>query len=144
MAETTILEHILTKENVLLDKVLVEQSALRKAVNDKKWENLMDTISAINILADDFRKTESERQRLYDEESDEAKKAVMPLLARVRGKLVKSKTENQALGDYIKITRGFIQGVLDEAVPQSRSKVYSRSGKIVHSQPSSVVVNTLY
>jgi hypothetical protein len=96
------------------------------------------------MLADDFRKTESERESIIPKQTEEAKKAAMPLLAQVRGKLVKSKTENQALGDYITITRGFIQGVLDEAVPQSCSKVYSRSGKIVHSQPSSVVVNTLY
>ncbi|HAH61060.1 MAG TPA: hypothetical protein DCL73_03040 [Treponema sp.] len=144
MAEAATLEQILTKENELLDKVLVEQAELRKAVHDKKWEKLMETVSGINMLADDFRKAESERERITRKQTDEAKKAAMPLLAQVRGKLVKSKTENQALGDYITITRGFIQGVLDEAVPQSRSKVYSRSGKIVHSQPSSVVVNKLY
>lgn len=144
MAETTTLEQILSKENELLDKVLVEQAELRKAVHDKKWEKLMETVSNINMLADDFKKAESERERIARKQTEEAKKAAMPLLAQVRGKLVKSKTENQALGDYITITRGFIQGILDEAVPQSRSKVYSRSGKIVHSQPASVVVNTLY
>jgi hypothetical protein len=144
MADTTTLRRILATENELLDKVLVAQAVLRKAVRDKKWENLMNTISAINILAEEFKRTESERERIYTEQADEVKKDFMPILAEVRGKLVKSRTENQALGDYITITRGFIQGVLDEAVPQSHSKVYSRSGKIVHSRPSSVVLNTLY
>ncbi|MCK9169359.1 MAG: hypothetical protein M0P01_02985 [Treponema sp.] len=144
MADAAFLKQVLTKENELLDRVLVEQASLRKAVSDKKWENLMDTISTINMLADDFKKTETERECVFAQLSDEMKRKAMPLLAEVRGKLLKSRTENQALGDYITITRGFIQGILDEAVPQSRSKVYSRSGKIVHSQPSSVVVNTLY
>jgi FlgN protein. len=144
MAETTELERILLKEDVLLDAILVQQAALRSAVHEKKWERLMETISAVNRLADDFKQTEAERECIAKNADPEVQRAVMPLLARVRGKLVKSQTENRSLGDYIAITRGFIQGVLDEAVPQSRSKVYSRSGKIVHSRPSSVVVNTLY
>ncbi len=144
MTGTTSLEKILVRENELLDELLTEQAALREALHDKKWDNLIDTISSINMLADDFKKAESERELLEAGESAEEKKTVMPLLAQVRGKLVKSKIENQVLQDYLTIVRGFIQGVLDEVVPQGRNTVYSRCGKIVHSRPSSVVVNTLY
>jgi hypothetical protein len=144
MTGTTALDKILVRENELLDKLLSEQAALRESLHDKKWDNLIDTISSINMLADDFKKAESERELLEAEETGEEKKAVMPLLAQVRGKLVRSKIENQVLQDYLGIVRGFIEGVLDQVVPQGRNTVYSRSGKIVHSRPSSVVVNTLY
>lgn len=144
MTGATALEKILVRENELLDELLAEQAALRESLHDKKWDNLIDTISSINMLADDFKKAESERELLEAGESAEGKKAVMPLLAQVRGKLVRSKIENQVLQDYLGIVRGFIEGVLDQVVPQGRNKVYSRSGKIVHSRPSSVVVNTLY
>ena len=66
------------------------------------------------------------------------------LLAKVRGKLVRCRTENKALGDYINITRNFVQGVIDHSLPQTRSKVYSRNGNIIQKQPHSVVVNTLF
>lgn len=144
MAENTKLEQILTRENTLLDTVLGHQAELRKAVREKKWETLMDTVSSINACADEFKSMEAEREALYQSADAGSRKAVQPLLAAVRGKLVRSKSENGALDDYISITRGFIQGVLDQAVPQSRSTVYSRKGTIVHPQPSSVVVNTLY
>ena len=77
-------------------------------------------------------------------QSDEAKKTVLPLLTEVRGKLVKSKTANKTLGNYIAVARDFIQSVLDEAFPQSGATVYSKAGKIMRAKPSSVVVNTLY
>jgi hypothetical protein len=144
MTGTTALEKILVRENDLLDELLIKQAALREALHDKRWDNLIETISSINMLADDFKEAESQRELLEAEETEEEKKAAMPLLAQVRGKLVRSKIENQVQQDYLTIVRGFIQGVLDEVVPQGRNKIYSRSGKIVHSRPSSVVVNTLY
>jgi hypothetical protein len=138
--QTVALKDVLVKENDILDKVLAQQAVLRASVRGKKWDTLMDTIEQINMLADEFKSAEEEREAVSGQEAAD----VMPILAEVRGKLVRSKTENKALGDYITITRNFIQGVLDDAVPQSRSTVYARDGKIVHPQPSSVVVNTLY
>mgnify|MGYP006974640767 FL=1 len=66
------------------------------------------------------------------------------ILSIVRGKLVKSRTENKVLSEYINITKGFVQSIIDNALPQSRNKLYSRNGNIIQSQPQSVVVNTLF
>ena len=143
MAEITEMEKVLLRENEILDNVLAEQKKLREAVQSKTWDNLMDTIAAINMLTESFEKAEAERAVLEAQQTEDMKKRTLPILSEVRGKLVKSKTENKTLGSYISIMREFIQGVIDKALPQSRSTVYSRNGSIVHAKPNSVVVNTL-
>ena len=50
----------------------------------------------------------------------------------------------KVLSEYINITKGFVQSIIDNALPQSRNKLYSRNGNIIQSQPQSVVVNTLF
>jgi hypothetical protein len=143
MTEKKDMEQLLDQENSLLDTILGKQAALRKTINNRNWNDLIDIISEINLLADCFKKVEFERETLsaafrFNDF------VVFSKLSEVRGKLVRSRSENKALCDYISITQGFVQGIIEDAVPQSRNKLYSRTGKIVHPQPSSVVVNTLY
>ena len=144
MADITEMERLLLRENEILDRMLERQSALRTAVLQKKWDGVLESISAITKLTEGFEEAEKARNALSTGGKDEAKKAMLPLLTQVRGKLVKSKTANRTLGNYIAVARDFIQSVLDEAFPQSGATVYSKAGKIMRSKPSSVVVNTLY
>ena len=144
MADISEMERLLLRENEILDGMLAQQSALRTAVLQKKWDGVLESISAITKLTEAFEETEKARNALSDARSDEAKKASLPLLTQVRGKLVKSKTANKTLGNYIAVAKDFIQSVLDEAFPQSGATVYSKAGKIMRAKPSSVVVNTLY
>lgn len=144
MADISEMERLLLRENEILDRMLERQSALRAAVLQKKWDGVLESISAITKLTEAFEETEKARNALSAARSDEAKKKTLPLLTQVRGKLVKSKTANKTLGNYIAVARDFIQSVLDEAFPQSGATVYSKAGKIMRAKPSSVVVNTLY
>ncbi|MGI5106588.1 hypothetical protein H0R94_06040 [Treponema socranskii] len=144
MADITEMERLLLRENEILDRMLERQSALRTAVLQKKWDGVLESISAITKLTEGFEEAEKARNALSTGGKDEAKKAMLPLLTQVRGKLVKSKTANRTLGNYIAVARDFIQSVLDEAFPQSGATVYSKAGKIMRAKPSSVVVNTLY
>ena len=144
MADISEMERLLLRENEILDGMLAQQSALRTAVLQKKWDGVLESISAITKLTEAFEETEKARNALSAARSDEAKKASLPLLTQVRGKLVRSKTANKTLGNYIAVARDFIQSVLDEAFPQSGATVYSKAGKIMRAKPSSVVVNTLY
>ncbi|MBQ1949474.1 MAG: hypothetical protein II367_04890 [Treponema sp.] len=133
---------ILEEENSILSEVIGLQQNLRKAVNEKDWTELMKVISSINLKMDSFNRLDEQRENLaVSAENDEGLRS---LLSEVRGKLVRTRTENKALGDYINITRNFVQGIIDNALPQSRAKVYSRNGSMVRSQPHSVVVNQLY
>ena len=65
------------------------------------------------------------------------------LMKQIQSKLMKSKIVNSALNDYIKISRGFVQGVFDNVVPQRKTTVYSRTGALVKNQPQSMILNTI-
>ncbi len=139
---TRIIE-VLNEQNSILDVVLTKQQELRNSVNEKNWTNLMTVISEINLSMDKFNKLDEEREEITTAE-DVANIEYKRILSMVRGKLVKSRTENKVLSEYINITKGFVQSIIDNALPQSRNKLYSRNGNIIQSQPQSVVVNTLF
>lgn len=134
---------VLVSENKLISDVLCRQQALRDAVNNKDWTALMDAAGDVNEMMDAFNELDKEREELalggLQEDAE-----TYGLLAEIRGKLVKSRIENKALADYISITREFVKGIIDTAVPQSRNRLYSRNGYVVQPQPESVVVNTLF
>lgn len=134
---------VLNEQNSILDVVLTKQQELRNSVNEKNWTNLMTVISEINLSMDKFNKLDEEREEITTAE-DVANIEYKRILSVVRGKLVKSRTENKVLSEYINITKGFVQSIIDNALPQSRNKLYSRNGNIIQSQPQSVVVNTLF
>ncbi len=134
---------VLVSENKLISDVLCRQQSLRDAVNNKDWTALMDAAGDVNEMMDAFNELDKEREELalggLQEDAE-----TYGLLAEIRGKLVKSRIENKALSDYISITREFVKGIIDTAVPQSRNRLYSRNGYVVQPQPESVVVNTLF
>lgn len=134
---------VLVSENKLISDVLCRQQALRDAVNNKDWTALMDAAGDVNEMMDAFNELDKEREELALGELQEDAETY-GLLAEIRGKLVKSRIENKALSDYISITREFVKGIIDTAVPQSRNRLYSRNGYVVQPQPESVVVNTLF
>lgn len=134
---------VLNEQNSILDVVLTKQQELRNSVNEKNWTNLMTVISEINLSMDKFNKLDEEREEITTTE-DISNSEYKRILSMVRGKLVKSRTENKVLSEYINITKVFVQSIIDNALPQSRNKLYSRNGNIIQSQPQSVVVNTLF
>ena len=135
---------VLSKENSILDEVILNQQSFRKAVNSKNWQNLMSVSAKINSLMDNFNLLDEKRDFLMQNNADSAlNEKINQILTILRGKLVKCRTENKALQDYILITKNFVQKVIDSSLPQSTCKVYTKSG-IVQKQPKSVVVNALF
>lgn len=131
---------ILTEENEVIQEVLENQAVLKEAVNKKSWTELLDVVSRINLLMDRFNNLDEERAKLaVQKECDTPEEK--QLLLQIKGKLVQSRTENKVLGEYIQITRGFVQGIIDEALPQKRNKVYTRHGYATQLQPESVIVS---
>lgn len=134
---------ILTKEDEILSQVLQFQGDFKVAVNNRNWTDLMKVISKINLNMDAFNKLDEERER-FSSQNKENNPECKELLRAVRGKLVRCRTENKALGDYLNITRKFVKDIIENAIPHNRNKLYSRNGSIIQRQPESVVVNTLY
>lgn len=152
MADSKVYMEILIKEDSVLSDVIAFQAELRAAINEKNWTNLMKVVSEINLEMDKFNRLDEEREKfLKAAENDgnssglaDLNKETGDVLARVRGKLVRCRTENKALADFINITRNFVQKIIETALPQSRTKVYGKGGGFIQKQPDSVVVNTLF
>lgn len=152
MADSKVYMEILLKEDSVLSDVIASQTELRAAINEKNWTNLMKVVSEINLEMDKFNRLDEEREKfLKAAENDgnssglaDLNKETGDVLARVRGKLVRCRTENKALADFINITRNFVQKIIETALPQSRTKVYGKGGGFIQKQPDSVVVNTLF
>ena len=130
-------ETILEKENELVTEIAAVQKDMREAVQRKSWENLTGLINKMNESSEKFSKIDSERDSLQKKMTSMELKAFSEKLLFLRSKLSQSKIENRVLNDYINITRGFINGVLDKA----STKTYSRYGQIVQKQPVSVLVS---
>ena len=134
-------EQILVKEEGILDELVKAQNQLRKAVTEKSWESLTKIINTINTVSGNFLEADAEREDIQDMMKMDEVKPYFERLGNMRAKLLKCKIENQALSKYVNITKNFIQGVVEDALPQSGNKVYSKTGKIVQPQPQSVVLN---
>ena len=141
MKNTNEFEEVLEREEKILDELVKNQNLLRRAVTEKSWVSLTKIINTINCISTSFLEADTEREAIQDMMKIDEVKPYFERLGNMRAKLLKCKIENQALSKYVNITKNFIQGVVEDALPQSGNKVYSKSGKIVQPQPQSVVLN---
>ena len=153
---------ILTSQNELLDSMIELQKLVRQAVTEKKWVDLDNNLFKLNELTEGFTQLESKREALCCQICgvsgsqqvpsmhqvstmlpDEVRPMVREVLHQVRRKLSASKVENDALNDYIRITKDFLQEVFDSVIPKNRNTVYSSSGSVVKPVPENLLINTV-
>lgn len=127
----------LEKEDQLLNQISETQKDLRFAVQNKCWDKLTSCINKMNELSTDFVSVDEARDVIQNEMTSLELHQFSKKINEIRFKLSQSKIESQALTDYINITRGFINGVLDKA----STKTYSRYGQVVQKQPVSVILS---
>ena len=153
---------ILSSQNELLDSMIDQQKKIRAAVTAKDWSDLEELLYKVNELTDSFSELEVSRDSICKSVCAacvpgsvpdmyrtaccfpaEFRTPVMEMFHQVRRTLTVSKIENDALNDYIRITKNFLQGVFDSVIPKRRNTVYSRSGNVVRPVPESLVLNTV-
>ena len=153
---------ILTAQNQVLDSIIELQKLVRQAVTEKNWVDLETSLFKLNELTDSFTQMEASREEVCcqicgDSGSqqvpgmhqvstmlpDEVRPMVREVLHQVRRKLSASKVENDALNDYIRITKDFLQEVFDSVIPKNRNTVYSSSGSVVKPVPENLLINTV-
>lgn len=149
---------ILLNQNAVLAEIITQQRILRTAVTAKDWKQVERAGFDINALAERFSYFENERMQVFkqlcSEKPDDIfevardlppafRRPVIEAFHQVRQKLAVSKIENEALNEYIRITRNFLQEVFDSVLPQRRNTLYSSAGTVVKVQPESVVLNTI-
>ena len=140
MIDLTLIE-ILTQEEKLLDNILDYQVVIKSSVMERDWVTLEKNITKMQDCATKFIELDNERESMkisnYSKEEHE-------LMKTIQSKLLKSKTINNALNDYIKISREFVETVLDKVVPQRNDVVYSQNGTFVKTETKSVVLNKVF
>ncbi len=149
---------ILLNQNAVLTEIITQQRILRTAVTAKDWKQVERAGFEVNALAERFSYLENERMQVFkqlcSEKPDDIfevardlppafRRPVIEAFHQVRQKLAVSKIENEALNEYIRITRNFLQEVFDSVLPQRRNTLYSSAGTVVKVQPESVVLNTI-
>lgn len=153
---------ILTAQNQVLDSIIELQKLVRQAVTEKNWVDLETSLFKLNELTDSFTQMEAKREELCCQICgvsgsqqvpgmhqvstmlpDEVRPMVREVLHQVRRKLSASKVENDALNDYIRITKEFLQEVFDSVIPKNRNTVYSSSGSVVKPVPENLLINTV-
>ena len=153
---------ILTAQNQVLDSIIELQKLVRQAVTEKNWVDLETSLFKLKELTDSFTQMEAKREELCCQICgvsgsqqvpgmhqvstmlpDEVRPMVREVLHQVRRKLSASKVENDALNDYIRITKDFLQEVFDSVIPKNRNTVYSSSGSVVKPVPENLLINTV-
>lgn len=132
---------ILNNENQVMDSILETQIKIHEAVKTRDWFTLDSNMSKMQDLSVQFISLEDSRDSMKKTNFNEEEHNLMKT---IQSKLLKSKIANSALNDYVKISKGFVQNVLDNVVPQRRNVLYSRNGTIVKQQPVSVVLNKVF
>lgn len=153
---------ILTSQNEMLDSMIELQKLVRQAVTEKNWVDLDTTLFKLNELTENFTQLEAKREELCCQICgvsgsqpvpsmhqvstmlpEDVRPVVKDVLHQVRRKLSISKVENDALNDYIGITKEFLQEVFDSVIPKNRNTVYSSTGSVIKPVPENLLFNTV-
>lgn len=153
---------ILTSQNEMLDSMIELQKLVRQAVTEKNWVDLDTTLFKLNELTENFTQLEAKREELCCQICsvsgsqpvpsmhqvstmlpEDLRPVVKDVLHQVRRKLSISKVENDALNDYIGITKEFLQEVFDSVIPKNRNTVYSNTGSVIKPVPENLLFNTV-
>ena len=146
----TELKNHLTKEENLLDSIIASQKQVRLFVTKRDWFGLESEMKSLGDKANEFMSLEDVKNQLLDkaklEIGEESVNQICKqefLVKEVKRKLIFSKIENDSLNTYIEITKKFLEGIYETAMPNRRNTLYSRTGNIVKHVPESMLINTL-
>jgi hypothetical protein len=151
---------ILLKEIELLEKITPVQALLRDAVLNREWtdfERLTETIAGIGA---GFERLEAERTELFKNLTGvsgggesryfyavaarlppQERERLTSLYRRLKMEALRIKLANDTLMNYIKETRSAISGILENAYPDRKGKIYSRTGMEREADMKSVLLN---
>ncbi len=135
---------ILNAQNDVLECMLTQQKKIHDNVKDRKWVELEACIENMRAYSDAFVNLDQCRENYVGDNRDlYLEPGIQDVYASVRTKLSKSKIENNALSTYVSSTKEFIDGVIENCVPQSKTRVYGRNGRISSPMAESVVLDAL-
>ena len=140
---------LLGQEQQLLDKVLATQQEIRSLVRDKDWSALESALHRFSLLSAEFTALETRRTQTVEGDffvylnslAGEEKRAMTARFSELRRSLSRSRAENKALNDYLRIMQDFLRGIFERVIPNRRAKVYTAAGVIANPMPTRLVVD---
>ena len=132
---------ILKNEDKVLDELTLKQKDMRKALMDKNWETLLQVMTEVNALSENFQEFDLRRDDIQQQLKCDELRGFFEQLSALRSKLLKCKVENQVISNYVTVTRQFISEVVEKALPKTRNKNYTKTGAMTQPQTSSVLVD---
>ncbi|MBQ2601412.1 MAG: hypothetical protein II584_03365 [Treponema sp.] len=135
---------ILNAQNDVLDCMLTQQKKIHDSVRDRRWTDLEESINNMRAYSDAFVNLDQCRESYVgDNRALYLVPGIQDVYVSLRTKLSKSKIENMALATYVSSTKEFVDGVIENCVPQSRARVYGRNGRVMSPTAESVVLDAL-
>jgi hypothetical protein len=140
---------LLGQEQHIMDEVLITQREIRSLVRDKDWPALESALHRFSNLSAEFTALETQRNQSVEGDffvylnslAGEEKRAMTARFSELRRSLARSRAENKALNDYLRIMQDFLHGIFDRVIPNRRAKVYTSSGVISNAIPTRLVVD---
>jgi hypothetical protein len=140
---------LLGQEQQLLNEVLATQQEIRSLVRDKDWSALESALQHFSSLSAEFTALETRRNQSVEGDffvylnslAGEEKRIMTARFFELRRSLARSRAENKALNDYLRIMQDFLHGIFDRVIPNRRAKVYTSAGVIINAMPTRLVVD---
>jgi hypothetical protein len=151
---------ILLREIELLEKIPPLQVLIRDAVLNREWadyEYLMESIGKIGVQ---FEGLEEEREGIFSEFSEailgtekdrfyalasrlpeRERNELTDLYRRLKMETLQIKLTNDSLMEYLQEAKSAVNGLLENAYPDRRGKIYSKEGISREAEMKSIVLN---
>jgi hypothetical protein len=148
---------ILAKEIEILEKILLFQGMIRDVVIKREWTDYEVLTETVNKLGEHFEMLDMEREALFkaisgnnEPESFYAWAAKLPsgerdkiadLYRSLKLTALQIRISNNTLMEYLREVKSAVAGILEQAYPDRRGKMYSRKGTEREADMRSVMVN---
>ncbi|AGT43048.1 flagellar export chaperone FlgN [Treponema pedis] len=148
---------ILKKQIESVEKIYVLQKDMYKNVLERDWLESEKCLRSLDKLSKEFKALDKELYTLVEEgvfgedeidffaftkslnEAD--KTALNTLYKTLKEKLASSKIENEVFSSYITHAQSLVQGVINIISEERNGKCYTRTGKHVNADMTSLVLN---
>jgi hypothetical protein len=152
----TELEQILESELVLLTRLGGQQSRIKEAVYHKNWLDFDPLMADLARTSRELKDKEDERRYMLPSAlvggnfyaaainrlsayTAEQRRHITELYRALKMTLLKIRLDSEALQHYLKESLDFAHDAMEAAFPQTRGKIYSRTGIVAPAQELSGV-----
>lgn len=155
------MEQILTEQTAAVERIYALQKDMYKSVMERDWLACEKQLSSLNSLSQKFSELD---KKLFDLIEDfnhgdfliggqldfftftntlqkDDKKKLECLYKTLQSKIASSKIENEVFSNYIAHAQSLVQGIVDIISEERGGKCYTRTGKKVNADMTSLVLN---